>query len=126
LFVASGAYTLPHRVTLSSVITARSGRPFTADGVGDYDGDGFNDFFDTRTDGRGAFSLPTFFQWDFRGAWDVQIQKRTRLTLIGEVFNLTNRANAAQVIGSFDSPNFQEPINFFPGREIQLAVRLSF
>ena len=55
------------------------------------------------------------FQWDLRGAWDVPLGGRARLTFIGEAFNLTNRANVAQVIGSFDSPNFREPINFFPG-----------
>lgn len=126
VFVGSGAYTFPRDVTVSSVLTLRSGRPFTADGVGDYDGDGFNDFFDTRTAGRGAFSLPTFFEWDLRGAKDLHLSTRARLTLIGEVFNVTNRANVAQVIGAFDSPNFQKPINFFPGREVQFAVRFTF
>jgi outer membrane receptor protein involved in Fe transport len=126
VFVGSGGYTLPFEITLSSVVTWRSGRPFTADGVGDYDGDGFNDFFDTRTEGRGAFSLPTFFQWDFRAAKDIRIGSRSRLTLIGEIFNLTNRANVAQVIGSFNTPNFLQPINYFPGREIQFALRFTF
>lgn len=126
VFVGSGGYTFPYDVTLSSVVTWRSGRPFTADGVGDFDGDGFNDFFDTRTDGRGAYQLPTFFQWDLRAAKDIPMGSRYRLSLIGEVFNVTNRANAAQVIGSFDSPNFQTPINFFAGREVQFAVRFTF
>lgn len=126
VFVGSGAYTLPYDVTLSSVISWRSGRPFTADGVGDFDGDGFNDFFDTRTEGRGAFETPEFFQWDFRVAKDIRFGDRYRLGLIGEVFNVTNRANVAQVIGSFDSPNFRSPINFFSGREVQFAARFTF
>lgn len=126
VFVGSGGYVFPFDFTLSSVVTWRSGRPFTADGVGDFDGDGFNDFFDTRTEGRGAFSLPTFFQWDFRVEKAFRFAERGRFTLIAEIFNVTNRANAAQVIGLFDSPNFQEPINFFPGREVQLAVRVGF
>lgn len=125
-FVGSGGYTLSFGMTLSSVVVWRSGRPFTADGVGDFDGDGFNDFFDTRTDGRGAFSLPTFFQWDFRLQQDIPLGDRSTLALIWEVFNLTNRDSAAQVIGSFDSPNFQQPLNLFPGREMQFAVRVNF
>jgi outer membrane receptor protein involved in Fe transport len=126
VFVGSGAYTFPYQVTISSVLTWRSGRPFTADGVGDYDGDGFNDFFDTRTSGRGAFSLPAFVQWDLRAAKDFRVSRRNTITVIGEVFNVTNRDNAAQVIGAFDSANFRQPIIFFPGREVQLAVRLTF
>ena len=126
VFVGSGGYNFPFDLTLSSVILWRSGRPFTADGVGDFDGDGFNDFFDTRTEGRGAFSLPTFFQWDFRLQQEIRLGARSRLALIWEIFNVTNRANVAQVIGSFDSPNFQQPLNFFPGREMQFAVRLNF
>ncbi|HSF15811.1 MAG TPA: TonB-dependent receptor [Vicinamibacteria bacterium] len=126
VFVGSGGYVFPHDFTVSSVVTWRSGRPFTADGVGDYDGDGFNDFFDTRTEGRGAFSLPTFFQWDLRVEKAFRFGGQGRVAVIGEFFNMTNRNNAAQVIGLFDSANFQQPINFFPGREVQLAVRVGF
>jgi hypothetical protein len=126
VFVGSGGYSLPYDFVVSSVIVWRSGRPFTADGVGDFDGDGFNDFFNTRTEGRGAFSQPIFFQWDLRIQKDFRFSSRGVVSLLWEIFNVTNRANAAQVIGSFDSPNFQAPLNFFPGREMQFAVRVSF
>ncbi|WP_321474735.1 carboxypeptidase regulatory-like domain-containing protein [uncultured Paludibaculum sp.] len=85
---------------ISGIFNGRSGQPYSA-GVGgnaDINRDG-----NTRNDrapmtGRNIYTLPSVYTLDARVTKLVPLYKeRVRLRLVGEAFNLTNRANVANV-----------------------------
>lgn len=127
-----GTYQITKMVQLSAIYRGRTGYNFDPRAGPDFDlnGDGaFND----RTPGfeRNAFRGPGNHTVDMRAAWNVTIGgARAQVTV--EAFNLLNRENVraqstlyGPVQGSPD-PLFLTPLNYFPPREIQLGIRLSF
>jgi hypothetical protein len=120
---------------LSGIVTAQSGRPYSARINGDVNGDG-----NTRNDlapgiRRNALRLPSLAIVDLRLARDVNFGPRVRSQLICEVFNVFNRDNiiavtpAAYVLsGTSLTPvaNFRRPMLSAGERIMQLAVRISF
>jgi outer membrane receptor protein involved in Fe transport len=119
----------------------RSGQPFspTVGGNSDINNDG-----NARTDrppfyGRNSYELPGFISWDARVSKSIALapNERVRLRLIGEAFNITNRANFSNVNRSpvsFNSTtrvftnvsNFLVPNASFDPRILQLAAKIEF
>lgn len=149
--VASGLYATTHLAsrlagvpghvaagwTISAIVSAQSGLPYSARVVGDLNGDGnpFNDLAPgTR---RNQFRLPAIFTVDSRIARDIPVGGRLRAQLIWEAFNLLNRDNISAILpGAFmlrppgaildPNPQFGLPLATTGERIMQLAVRLAF
>ncbi|MBN9658514.1 MAG: TonB-dependent receptor [Acidobacteria bacterium] len=85
---------------LSGIFNARSGQPYSATVGGNAD---INRDGNTRNDrapltGRNIYTLPSVYTLDARVTKLVPLWKETvRLRLVGEAFNLANRANVANV-----------------------------
>ncbi len=84
---------------LSGIYNARTGLPFspTVGGNADINGDG-----NTRNDrppflGRNIYRLPDVYTLDARLSKTIPVGENLRIRLMGEAFNLTNRANVANV-----------------------------
>jgi hypothetical protein len=125
VFVLSGVYQLPYQVDLSGVLRATSGRPFNAAGLPqDSDGD---TQFDNRLIGtpKGGYLTDVFVQLDTRVAKEIRFGGRQRLTALIEIFNVFNRANPF-VVNNTVGPSLGQTIQPYPGREIQLGLRLDF
>ena len=123
-FVASGVVALPWDVTVSGIVTWRSGAAFSPRGIQDLDGDGLVDQRDT-TQPRNSFRTDPFANVDLRVEKQVRLAGRHTISLIAEAFNLANRANVRNV-NAVAGPDFGEPVTYFPGREIQFGVRYLF
>ena len=125
---------------LSAIYNARSGQPYSATvgGNADIGRDG-----NTRNDrppfiGRNTYTLPNVYTLDVRVTKAFPIyRERVTMRLIGEAFNLANRANFSNVFrspynyvsasGMFTSvANFQQPSATFDPRIMQLALRIDF
>jgi outer membrane receptor protein involved in Fe transport len=121
--------------SLSAILTAQSGQPYTARvGAVDLNGDG-----NTRNDiapgtVRNEFRLPSIVTFDPRVARDLAFGQ-TRLTLIWEAFNLFNRDNISSVDATLysvtgttltRSTTFGRPLTSAGERIMQLAVKLTF
>ena len=121
---------------LSTIAQVQSGRVFSALVSGDPNNDQ-----NTANDrvpglGRNTITGPAFETVDLRISRDIPLYKeRVRLRLIGEAFNLTNRANfnglqntqyafssATQVFTP--RTDFLRPTSTFDPRILQLAVKL--
>ncbi len=122
--------------TLSGILTAQSGQPYSARvGAVDLNNDG-----NTRNDLapgtlRNEFRLPGSVTLDPRIARDIPLTGRARATLIFEAFNLFNDDIISSVDPAFFAasggvltPNaaFGTPLTSVGERVIQLAVKLSF
>ncbi|MBZ5534444.1 MAG: carboxypeptidase regulatory-like domain-containing protein [Acidobacteriia bacterium] len=126
--------------SLSGILTAQSGQPFTGKvGGGDLNGDS-----NQQTDrfpglGRDTFTLPNFVSVDPRVTREIPIHERARLQLIFEGFNIFNRTNfntvrttqwslqtiAAQQVLVRQS-NFGTPLSTAGPRILQLAAKITF
>ncbi len=153
-FIVSGVWTLDywHASTnpfvkyalngwqISGIWSSRSGLPFspTVGGNADVNGDG-----NTRNDrpyslGRNIYRLPAFYALDARVSKAIPLyRERARLWLIGEAFNLANRANVANVnttpynytsatrvyspVSTFNAPNAA-----YDPRILQVAAKIEF
>jgi outer membrane receptor protein involved in Fe transport len=125
VLVASGIYQAPAEIEVSGVFRATSGRPFNAAGLPvDSDGDGN---LDNRLLGtaKGEFQTDPFAEVDLRLARAFRINGRNRITVLGEMFNLLNRANPLQV-NTFFGPTIGKTVEPAPGREFQLGLRFEF
>jgi hypothetical protein len=149
--VISGLYQLPGAVQVSAIVTAASGRPFTALAGADLNGDGNGgaappdrarrDPSDISTSvGRYSEDLPAQFTVDMRVARRFRAGRHLAVEPMLEVFNLLNRTNYADVnnvfgIGAFpDQParDAQGRVTYgrftqaYPPRQVQLAAKLIF
>ena len=134
------SYQLGWDTVISGVTRATSGRPFNAIGIGaDSDGD---NIFDNRLIGtqKGEFQTEPYLSTDFRMTKNIMLGDEAKITGMFEIFNLFNRANPYEVNracsdtdgdGTVDAKGcqggaFGQVIRPFPGREIQLGLKLSF
>lgn len=125
---------------VSGIWNARTGQPFspTVGGNADINGDG-----NTRNDrppflGRNVYRLPDVYSLDARVSKTIPLAgENLRLRLIGEAFNLTNRANVANVnrtpfnytaatatfspVATFNAPNAA-----LDPRILQIAAKIEF
>jgi hypothetical protein len=114
LGVLSGTLTLPKGLTLSAILTGRSGRPFTPLAGVDLNGDGLPLADRARRDpaafassvGRHSERMRAEATADLRIAWRRALGIRGHLDLIFETFNILNRANFSEVHDTFGAGAF--------------------
>ena len=121
---------------LASISQVQSGRRFSATVTGDPNNDGNNNNDRVPLVGRNTIQGPAFMTWDLRLSRDIPVfRERVKLKLLGEAFNITNRANfnALQTnMYTFRTGVFTPTTNFlfrqstFDPRILQLAVKLTF
>jgi hypothetical protein len=121
-FVFSGSAMVPRTgLNVGAVVRALSGPPFTIhdtnfdpnrNGIlfdpiaaGSYSGAGEDALTVDNEGGRNGARGPGFFQVDVRLGYNFRFGER-RLELVGEVYNLTNRANFNPPTGDRRSPTF--------------------
>jgi hypothetical protein len=144
-FVFSGAYVLPWDVTLSTIVTLASGRPYNILAGADLNGDGNGGATAPdrpRTDpanpatalGRNAGVLPKQSTVDLRVAKRIGIRGAARVDLMFEAFNLFNTTNYTNVDNIFGTgaypaqalPTFGQFTEAAPPFQAQLAVKIGF
>lgn len=146
--VVSGAWMAPWRLTISGILTAASGVPFTPLAGADLNGDGVPTADRARTNPvdpstsvrRNSERLPSQVTADVRVARPIRLSSHLTLTPMLEVFNLFNRSNFIEVNNVFGTGAFpNDPLRDAAGRvtyglfqkaqpprQVQLAARLSF
>jgi hypothetical protein len=135
-------YDFPRGVSVATLVTIGSGRPFAITAGQDLNGDGTPDSDRPRVTlddptsaiGRNAGRLPAEATVDVRLSWRHRLAGRVSLEWIAEAFNLFNRVNVLARQGVFGPGPY--PANPAPGfgastlngapRQIQLAVRVRF
>jgi hypothetical protein len=123
-----GILQLPWRLAISGIVRAQSGFHFTASPPtpADVDGDGVINGVDFLA-GRNHFEAPAHANLDMRLAKGFAIGERVRVQAILEFFNVVNRANPAAVEQFENVPTpLGKPLQYLPGREGQLGLRLEF
>lgn len=131
--VSSGLLQLPARVSVSGVLRATSGAPFSATTPGlnnDVDGDGVASSRSLGTT-RNEFNGPASVNLDMRVEKRFAFGNRYTASALVEVFNLFNAANPRVVenqILATTGPvaTFGETRIPLPGRELQFGLRLQF
>jgi len=127
-FELHGLVELPWKIQFSSLLRAQSGFRYTAVAVQpvDVDANGTFTIRDLKT-GRNAFSAPPFVNMDLRIARTWTIHERFKLEGLFEFFNLFNNGNPAAIQTQQSQPTtFGNISQRLPGREGQIALRLSF
>lgn len=126
--LAHGAVTLPWQLELSGIFRAQSG--FHSSVVSqtpvDVDGDGLLNGVDFLT-GRNHFKAPPYINLDMRISRRFSLREKVRVQVLFEFFNLLNRANpaAVQQFQNLAVP-LGKPLQYLPGREGQVGVRIDF
>lgn len=128
--LSGAAGTLLNGWQLSSRMIASTGYAFDARTGQDINGD---TIFNDRPTGFGynAFTLPKYFTFDLRLSRHIALTSATKVELIAEGFNLTNRLNPTNVntnYGPGTAPNatFNQTTAAETPRQFQLAARFSF
>ncbi|HKE06816.1 MAG TPA: TonB-dependent receptor [Candidatus Acidoferrum sp.] len=133
-FEVHGLVELPWQIQFSSLFRAQSGFHYTQAGLVPIDQDGNGEFGgrDLKT-GRNAFTAPAFVNMDLRVAKTFAIGDRVRLQALFEFFNLFNKGNPAAVnLNENHNPLqpgeviFGKTIQYLPGREGQIGLRITF
>ncbi|HSL21484.1 MAG TPA: TonB-dependent receptor [Vicinamibacterales bacterium] len=143
--VFSGAYALPWNVTVSSIVTLASGRPYNILAGSDLNGDGNGGATAPdrpRTDPanpatsikRNAGLLPNQYTVDMRVAKRLAIRGRAHMDLMFEAFNLFNSTIYTNVDNIFGTgsypgsplPTFGQHTEAAPPFQAQLAVKFGF
>ena len=121
---------------LAMIAQAQTGRRFNVTTSGDPNNDG-----NTASDrvpflGRNTYVGPAFAPWDLRLTKDIPIMaERVKLRLIGEAFNVANRANFNGIQTGqylFSGGIFRPTTNFgltqstFDPRILQIAAKITF
>jgi hypothetical protein len=144
-FVFSGAYILPWEVTVSSIVTLASGRPYNILAGADLNGDGnggatppdrprSNPADPSTSVGRNAGVLPNQYTVDLRVAKRLPLGGRARVDLMVEAFNLFNRTNYTNLDNIFGTgaypasplPTFGQFTEAAPPFQAQLAMKVLF
>ncbi len=145
-FVLSGSWSVPHTggLTLAMVSRYLSGDPFTItdnnfdkdqNGIlfdplaaGSYSGTGQNSITVSNKGGRNGARGPDFFQIDTRVGYRIPVHG-VSIELIGEIFNLTDRANFQNPTGNRASASFLRLTALRSGavpRTMQFGVRMAY
>ena len=144
--VISGMYVAPFDVTLSSIVSVASGRPYNVLAGADLNGDGDGGTIPgpdrARTNpsdpltsvGRNSETLPTTATVDVRANRRIALGARRSIDVIVEVFNLFNRANFVDVNNIFGTgaypanplPTYGQFQKAGPPRQMQVALKLTF
>ena len=146
--VVSGTWRGPWHLTLSGIVSAASGIPFTPLAGADLNGDGLptsdrarsNPASSSSAVRRNSERLPAHVTADMRLARPIRISNRVTVTPMLEVFNLFNRTNFSEVNNIFGTGAFpSEPqrdangrVTYglfqkaLPPRQVQLAARVAF
>ena len=122
---------------LSTIAQVQSGRWFSAGVNNDPNNDGNFSTDRPPAVGRNSFEGPNFMVVDLRVSKDFGIFERVKLRLIGEAFNLTNRANFNSLLTNQYTFNattraftpaagFLTPTTTFDPRILQLAAKFMF
>ena len=127
---------LPWKIEAAGIFRAQSGFHFgvsPANGGSDFDGDGLFNGAGLNFDGQGALyarnsqTAPAFVNMDLRIAKRFNIGERVKAQVLFEMFNLFNRDNPAAVQGlEGGTPSLGSTLQYLPGREGQLGIRLDF
>ncbi len=150
-FVLSGLYQFPWQVQFSTILTAASGRPYTALAGVDLNGDGDGGAFPSdraRTNpldpstsvARNSERMKSQFNIDARLSKSFNLGGGRAIQAMIDVFNLTNRTNYTEINNIFGTGAFptspqkdaQGRVTYgtyteaLPGRQIQLAAKVSF
>ena len=134
-FLAHGIVQLPWTIELSSIFRAQSGFHYTRgpNGGPDFDGDGLFNGEGLNFAGQGVQyarninTAPSFVNMDMRVAKRFNIRERVKAQVLFEFFNLLNKGNTAAVQGlEGTSPAFGSTVQYLPGREGQIGLRLEF
>lgn len=122
--VANMTADLPFAFRAAGVFTARTALPYNVTTGLD---DNRDTYFTDRPPGVGRNSGrgDSFWQADARISRTFLV-KRTRLEVLGEVFNIANHRNWIGQIGDRRSAQFGNPTAAMGAREIQLGLRLEF
>ncbi len=124
---------------VSGILTAQSGFPYSAFVGGDLNNDG-NRFTDRVPGvGRNTFTGPKFVSFDPRITREIRLFERARIQLIGEAFNVFNRANFTGINTTFftltgsgttaaltRNASFGLPTTTTEPRIVQLAAKIIF
>jgi hypothetical protein len=150
-FVLSGLYRFPHDFQVSTIVTAASGRPYTALAGADLNGDGNGGgtpFDRARRDpadpgssvGRNAETMAGQLNVDLRLSKRFSLGKGAAIEAIAEAFNLFDRTNFSEINNVFGRGAFpgqpqtdaQGRVTYglyeqaLPPRQVQLALKVSF
>ncbi|MGZ5475382.1 MAG: TonB-dependent receptor [Thermoanaerobaculia bacterium] len=143
--VLSGLYQFPWQVQFSTIVTMASGRPYTplvgADLNGDGDGGAFpsdrartNPADPSTAVKRNSEYMKSQFNVDTRLSKRFSFGGGRAFEAMVDVFNLTNRANFTEINNIFGGgafpgtplPTYGAYTEAAPGRQIQLAAKVSF
>jgi hypothetical protein len=144
--VLSGVYVAPLEISLSSIVTIASGRPYNILAGTDLNGDGdggtipgsdrprTNPADPATSIGRNAGLLPAQATVDLRVNKRFAFNDRRSVEVIADVFNLFNRANFTDLnpifgTGSYPAqplPTYGQFQKAAAPRQVQLAARLNF
>jgi hypothetical protein len=123
-----GALSLPWELELSGIFRAQSGFHFSIASLApiDVDGDGIRNGVDLSS-GRNRFVAPRYVNLDMRFSRRFSVTERVKVQVLFEFFNLLNRANpaAVQQIQNLAIP-VGKPLQYLPGREGQVGLRIDF
>jgi len=126
--ILHGIVLLPWKFEISGIFRAQSGFHFTDSALvpADVDGDGLRNGVDFLT-GRNHFEAPLYTNLDTRFSKRFVIGERVRIQALFEFFNLFNRANPAAVeqFQKMATP-LGQPLQYLPGREGQVGLRIEF
>lgn len=135
-FLTHAIVQLPKSIELSGIFRAQSGFPYSvspANGGPDFDGDGlFNGaglsyLGQGRLYARNSQTAPAFVNMDMRVAKAFKFGERVNAHFMFELFNLFNRDNPAAVQGlEGGTPALGSALQYLPGREGQVGVRIEF
>ena len=135
---------MPLGVTLSGIVIARSGLPFTpvigTDQQNDANDDNDWAIINNRVAGRNSMRQPSFLDLDLRIQKSFRFSDRRQLTVLAEGFNITKSANRkfgvdgvsvygppAAPVATAGQPLFAPSTARFGGqRQLQLGARFAF
>ena len=124
VWVGSITTALPFDFRVSGSVFWRDGNAFSPRGITDQDGDGLVDQRDVSVP-RNSFRVSDYLSVDARLEKAFRLNNDHEITLLIDVFNITNEDNVANV-NSVSGPEFGTPNDFLPGREVQVGVRYFF